>query len=95
MSERGETEYKPNSQQQIAINLRAVLGEVGTPEIPFQRRIVKLEPRKAALELGCVRRSRRRQAASLKGIDRLCRGQFASCCLRRSRASLMKRRHTS
>ena len=95
MSDEGKTNDKADAQQQIAIDLRAVPGEVGAPEIEFQRRVVERQARKAALELGCVRRTRRRGAASLEGIYRLPANQFVSCCLRRSRASLMKRRHTS
>ena len=95
MSEYREADDKTDAQQQIAIDLRAVLGEVCATEIALQRRIVKRQARKAAFELGCVGRSRRRQAASMEGIYRLTANQFVSCCLRRSRASLMKRRHTS
>ena len=95
MSERGETEDKADAQQQITIDLRPVLGQVSASEIAFQRRIVERQAGKAALELGRVRRTRRLEAASGKGIYRLTANQFVSCCLRRSRASLMKRRHTS
>ena len=95
MSERGKTNDKTDAQQQIAIDLRPAPGQVGAPEIAFQRRIVKRQARKAAFELGCVRGSRRLETAPLEGIYRLPDNQFVSCCLRRSRASLMKRRQTS
>ena len=95
MSEYREADDKSDSQQQIAIDLRADPREMRTPEIAFQRGVVELQARKTALELACVSRSGRREAASLEGVYRLPANQFVSCCLRRSRASLMKRRHTS
>ena len=95
MSEYREADDKADGQEQVAVDLSAVLGEMRATEVALQRRIVERQARKAAFELGCVRRSRRREAASLEGIYRLPANQFVSCCLRRSRASLMKRRHTS
>jgi hypothetical protein len=68
MSEGRKTDYKADPQPQIAVDLSPVLNQVGAPEIAFQRRIVERQAWKAALELGRVRRTRRRKAASLEGI---------------------------
>jgi hypothetical protein len=52
MSEYREADDEADSQQQVAIDLRAVPGEMRATKIALQRRIVKRQARKAAFELG-------------------------------------------
>jgi hypothetical protein len=61
--QRRKADDETDAQQQVASYLGASLDQVQAPEIAFQRRIVEAKAWKAALELQCVNRLRRRFAA--------------------------------